>query len=45
MAEINKRKSDKLYAAIDNSGFYNNPVEKEMPLMDEYTLHPGKAGS
>ncbi len=26
MAEINKRKSDKLYAAIDNSDFYANPV-------------------
>jgi phosphoserine aminotransferase len=28
MAEINKRKADKLYAAIDGSGFYRNPVEK-----------------
>ena len=28
MAEINKRKADKLYAAIDDSGFYRNPVEK-----------------
>jgi phosphoserine aminotransferase len=27
MAEINKRKADKLYAAIDTSGFYSNPVE------------------
>ena len=27
MAEINKRKADKLYAAIDKSGFYKNPVE------------------
>src|SRR5690606_29986808 len=28
MAEINKRKADKLYAAIDNSGgFYRSPVE------------------
>ncbi len=26
MAEINKRKADKLYAAIDNSTFYQNPV-------------------
>jgi len=26
MAEINRRKADKLYAAIDNSGFYQNPV-------------------
>ncbi len=30
MAEINKRKSDKLYACIDNSeGFYRNPVDPE----------------
>jgi phosphoserine aminotransferase len=28
MAEINKRKADKLYAAIDNSSFYQNPVDK-----------------
>jgi len=27
MAEINKRKSDKLYAAIDGSDFYANPVK------------------
>jgi phosphoserine aminotransferase len=26
MAEINQRKAEKLYAAIDNSGFYQNPV-------------------
>jgi phosphoserine aminotransferase len=29
MAEINKRKAEKLYAAIDDSGFYSNPVEKQ----------------
>jgi phosphoserine aminotransferase len=29
MAEINKRKSDKLYAAIDDSDFYANPVAKD----------------
>jgi len=29
MAEINKRKSDKLYAAIDRSDFYANPVKPE----------------
>ncbi len=29
MAEINKRKSDKLYAAIDSSDFYANPVKPE----------------
>jgi phosphoserine aminotransferase len=27
MADLNKRKSDKLYAAIDNSNFYSNPVD------------------
>jgi len=29
MGEVNKRKADKLYAAIDNSGFYANPVAKD----------------
>ncbi len=28
MAEINKRKAKKLYAAIDNSDFYKNPVDE-----------------
>ena len=28
MAEINARKASKLYQAIDNSSFYNNPVDK-----------------
>ncbi|MDH5358755.1 MAG: 3-phosphoserine/phosphohydroxythreonine transaminase [Gammaproteobacteria bacterium] len=28
MAKINQRKAEKLYAAIDNSGFYQNPVDK-----------------
>jgi len=28
MAEVNQRKAEKLYAAIDNSEFYSNPVEK-----------------
>lgn len=28
MAETNKRKADKLYAVIDASGFYANPVER-----------------
>ncbi len=28
MGEINKRKADKLYATIDSSSFYANPVEK-----------------
>lgn len=28
MGEINRRKAGKLYAVIDGSGFYHNPVEK-----------------
>jgi len=28
MAAINQRKADKLYAAIDNSSFYSNPVDR-----------------
>ena len=27
MAEINRRKADKLYTAIDGSGFFQNPVD------------------
>jgi phosphoserine aminotransferase len=27
MAEINRNKAEKLYAAIDGSGFYSNPVD------------------
>ncbi len=27
LAEINKRKAEKLYSVIDNSDFYNNPVD------------------
>jgi phosphoserine aminotransferase len=29
MAAVNKRKADKLYAAIDTSGFYSNPVRED----------------
>jgi phosphoserine aminotransferase len=29
MAEVNARKAGKLYAAIDSSGFYTNPVQKD----------------
>ena len=29
VARLNKRKSDKLYAAIDNSDFYRNPVQDD----------------
>ena len=29
MAEVNKRKADKLYAAIDKSPFYSNPVDPD----------------
>ena len=28
MAKLNENKANKLYAAIDNSNFYSNPVEK-----------------
>jgi phosphoserine aminotransferase len=28
IAEVNRRKADKLYGYIDSSGFYRNPVEK-----------------
>jgi phosphoserine aminotransferase len=28
MAELNKRKAERLYSAIDSSGFYTNPVAK-----------------
>ncbi len=27
MAEVNRRKAEKLYQLIDNSGFYNNPID------------------
>jgi len=29
MGEVNKRKADKLYAAIDGSAFYSNPVRED----------------
>ena len=29
VAEVNRRKASKLYAAIDNSDFYSNPVRKD----------------
>ena len=29
MGDINQHKAEKLYSAIDNSGFYQNPVEKQ----------------
>jgi phosphoserine aminotransferase len=29
MAEVNARKASKLYEAIDSSGFYSNPVQKD----------------
>ncbi|WP_027855112.1 3-phosphoserine/phosphohydroxythreonine transaminase [Marinobacterium litorale] len=28
IAQINQRKAEKLYAAIDGSGFYNNPIDR-----------------
>jgi phosphoserine aminotransferase len=29
VAAINERKANKLYAAIDNSGFYQNPIDPQ----------------
>jgi phosphoserine aminotransferase len=29
VAKVNERKAQKLYAAIDDSGFYRNPVRKD----------------
>jgi len=55
MAEVNRRKATKLYAAIDGSGFYKNPVEKSArswmnvpftladPKLDEVFLKESKA--
>ena len=55
MAEVNRRKAAKLYAAIDGSGFYKNPVEKSArswmnvpftladPKLDEVFLKESKA--
>ncbi len=54
MAEINRRKAEKLYRAIDESDFYNNPVSKDCrswmnipftladPLLDEEFLKEAK---
>ncbi len=55
MAEINDRKAAKLYAAIDNSDFYSNPVQDNCrsrmnvpfvlqdPSLDEKFLHESTA--
>jgi phosphoserine aminotransferase len=55
MAERNRRKAEKLYAAIDGSGFYRNPVAKDCrswmnvpftlpdPALDEAFLKEAKA--
>ncbi|HVS25156.1 MAG TPA: 3-phosphoserine/phosphohydroxythreonine transaminase [Gammaproteobacteria bacterium] len=55
MAEVNQRKATKLYAAIDGSGFYRNPVEKSArsrmnvpftladPKLDDVFLKESKA--
>ncbi len=45
MGAINERKAKKLYAAIDGSGFYKNPVEVGIALLDERAVHAGKAGA
>ena len=55
MAEVNRRKAEKLYGAIDASGFYRNPVAKDCrswmnvpftladPALDEPFLKGAKA--
>jgi phosphoserine aminotransferase len=55
MAEVNRRKSDKLYRAIDASAFYRNPVRPDCrswmnvpftladPALDESFLNEAKA--
>ena len=55
IAKVNERKAQKLYAAIDGSGFYKNPVEKSArswmnvpftladPKLDEVFLKESKA--
>ena len=42
IAERNRRKSGKLYAFIDASDYYNNPVDPRVPIMDERSLHIGR---
>ncbi len=41
MDERNRAKAQSLYAAIDASGFYRNPVAKRLPLVDERAVHAG----
>ena len=38
-ARCNRAKAEKLYAAIDGSGFYRNPVAPRLPLLDERAVH------
>ena len=45
MEERNARKAAKLYAAIDGSGFYKNPVATKRSLVDERAVHAGQARS
>ncbi len=42
MGEINQRKADKLYQAIDASGFYRNPVAPALSLLDERAVHAAR---
>ncbi len=39
MEKLNRAKAEKLYGAIDGSGFYKNPVAKSSPLVDERAVH------
>ena len=45
MGERNRVKAQKLYAAIDGSSFYRNPVAKDARSLDERAVHAGEAGA
>ena len=44
VAEINKRKAENLYAAIDGSGFYRNPVSPDCRSLMNVPFMLGDAG-
>ena len=41
-SELNRAKADKLYAAIDGSAFYTNPVAEGRALVDERAVHAAR---
>ena len=43
MGRRNRDKAARLYAAIDGSGFYSNPVAEALPLHHERAVHAGEA--